>query len=139
MDESITDYALRAHLDMSSELALREVVAALKNEGFGALTEVDVQATLKNKLDVDFRSYRILGVCNPPLAFQALSTNLDVGLLLPCNVILYDEGDGTEVAVLDPLLMMGIGDGLGVEDVAEQARLRLQRVIEALANLGRGS
>ena len=139
MVEEITSSALRAHLDLPFETALREVTKALKEEGFGVLTEVDVRATFKQKLDVDFRNYRILGVCNPPLAFQALSANLDVGQLLPCNVILYEEGDGAEVAILDPLLIMSVGDGLGVRVVAEEARIRLQRVIETLTNLGRGS
>ncbi len=136
MVENFTSYALRVYLDMSSGLALHKVMDALKKEGFGVLTEVDVQATLKDKLDVDFRNYRILGVCNPSLAFQALSANLDVGLLLPCNVILYDKGDGTEVAIFDPLSMMSIGAGLGVGEVAEKARIRLQRVTKALGDLG---
>lgn len=91
MNKRISDYALRFHLDTDLEAAEREVVAALKGEGFGVLTEIDMAATLQEKLGVGFRPYRILGVCNPPLAYEALSTHLDVGLLLPCNVILYEE------------------------------------------------
>jgi uncharacterized protein (DUF302 family) len=133
MKKSVTDYALRVHLDLDPGEAQRRVMAALKDEGFGVLTEVDVAATLKEKLGVDFRTYRILGVCNPPLAHEALSTNLDVGLFLPCNVILYEAEAGTEVAILDPLSMLGISDELGVDSVADRARSRLQRVAAALA------
>ena len=134
MAEETTDHALRAHLDMPIEKALPRVESALKDEGFGVLTTIDVKATLKEKLDIDFRSYRILGVCNPSLALQTLRANLDAGLLLPCHVILYEEGGGTEVAILDPLSVLCVGDGLGIGIVVAEARNQLQRVAEALTD-----
>jgi uncharacterized protein (DUF302 family) len=131
MSNTSSDYAFRVHLDMPMEAARLRVNTALKDEGFGVLTEADVQATLKKKLDMDFRKYQILGVCNPTLAHQALSNNLDVGLLLPCNIILYEDAGATEVAILDPRAMLGVMEGL--DAVAEDARARLQRVASALA------
>jgi uncharacterized protein (DUF302 family) len=137
MSKRISDYALRVHLDADLEAAEREVVAALKEEGFGVLTEIDMAATLKEKLGVDFRPYRILGICNPPLAHEALRTHLEVGLLLPCKVILYEEDAGTDVAILDPLSMLEVMDELGVDVIAEEARVRLQRVVKAVAGMRR--
>lgn len=97
------------------------------------LTEIDVKATLKQKLNVDFRRYVIIGACNPPLAHRALSANLDVGLLLPCNVTVYEEGDGAIVSAIDPLSMLGIVQGdQELNAVAEEARARLQRAIASL-------
>jgi len=87
MTNVIEDLAIRVRLDVPYEEALERVTAALKTEGFGVLTEIDVKATLKKKLDADFRKYAILGACNPPLAHRALNTELEIGLLLPCNVI----------------------------------------------------
>jgi uncharacterized protein (DUF302 family) len=108
------------------------VVAALKNEGFGVLTEVDVKATVKEKLDVDFRKYVIMGACNPPLAHQALSTDLDIGLLLPCNVIVYEDDGESVVAILDPISMLDVVENPDLDPVAEEARSRLGRVAKAL-------
>ena len=97
------------------------------------LTEIDVQATLKQKLDVEFRRYVILGACNPPLAHRALSANLDVGLLLPCNVTVFEDGDGAVVTAVDPVAILGVmRDDQVVCDVAEEARARLRRVIASL-------
>jgi len=96
------------------------------------LTSIDVRDTMKKKLDVDFRKYSILGACNPPLAHKALSARPDVGLLLPCNVIVYEEGDGTMVNIIDPLSMGQFIQDPTLDEVAEQARQRLQRVVEAL-------
>ncbi len=111
-----------------------QVTAALKAEGFGVLTEIDVKETLKKKLDVDFRPYKILGACNPPLAYRALSTVPEVGLLLPCNVtVSYVEDHVTEVAIVDPLSMLGFVQHPDLEPVAEEARARLDRVAAALA------
>ena len=108
--------------------------AAPKAEGFGVLTEIDVQATLKQKLNLDFRRYTILRACNPPPAHSALSANLDVGLLLPCNVIVYEEGNGAVVTAVDPVLMLGaLRDDQLVCDVADEAKVRLQRAIASLA------
>jgi len=114
------------------EKAREQVVEALKTEGFGVLTEIDVRATLKKKLDVDFRPYVILGACNPPLAHHALNTELEIGLLLPCNVIVYEENGGSVVSIVDPILMLGMVENPELESVASEARTRLVRVIEAL-------
>ena len=113
--------------------ALAATVDALKVEGFGVLTEIDIPATFKKKLNVDFRPYMILGACNPSLAHKALSANLDVGLLLPCNVIVYQDGNETVVTAVDPVVMLGVmGDDPAAAEVATDAKARLQRVIARL-------
>jgi uncharacterized protein (DUF302 family) len=127
-----TDYAFRTRLDLPYEQAVEKVTAALKEEGFGVLTEIDVKATLKKKLNADFRKYLILGACNPPLAHQALNTELEIGLLLPCNVIVYEEDGGSVVSIVDPLSMLGVVENPDLDFVAQEARIRLQRVIEAI-------
>ncbi len=132
MTKSIADYGLRVRLDLRYEQAVEKVTAALKGEGFGVLTEIDVKATLKKKLDSDFRKYVILGACNPPLAHRALSTELEIGLLLPCNVIVYEEGGGSVVSIVDPISMLGVVESPKLEPVASEARARLERVVEAL-------
>ena len=132
MTRTTTGHALRAWLDMPYEQAVEQVMAALKEESFGVLTEVDVQATLKKKLDVDFRKYVILGACNPPLAHQALIIDLEIGLLLPCNAIVYEEDGGSVVAVLDPLTMLGLVENPDLAPVAQEARAQLRRVIEVV-------
>ncbi len=125
---------LTVRLNKSFDEALAQVTAALKVEGFGVLTEIDVKETLKKKLDVDFRPYKILGACNPPLAYRALSTVPEVGLLLPCNVtVSYVEDHVTEVAIVDPLSMLSFVQHPDLEPVAEEARARLDRVAAALA------
>jgi len=112
---------------------LADLPAALKSEGFGVLTEIDMQATLLAKLNVTFRKYRILGACNPPLAHQALSTDLRVGVALPCNVVIYERDDGqTQVMAVDPLAAMaGIGNA-ELEATAGQVRDKLAAVLAAL-------
>ena len=132
MTKTITDYAFRTKLDLPYEQAVEKVTAALKDEGFGVLTEIDVKATLKKKLDADFRKYVILGACNPPLAHQALNTELEIGLLLPCNVIVYEEDGGSVVSIVDPISMLGVVENPALNPVADEARSRLQRVIDAL-------
>lgn len=127
------ELALRVTLPVPYEEAVDKVTAALKAEGFGVLTEIDVKATMKKKLDADFRKYVILGACNPPLAHRALSTQLEIGLLLPCNVIVYEEEGGSVVSIVDPLAMMQMGDAQALEPVALEARARLERVRDALA------
>jgi uncharacterized protein (DUF302 family) len=113
--------------------ALDAMKAALKSEGFGVLTEIDVQETLKQKLGVDFRRYDIIGACNPPLAHSALETELDIGLLLPCNVIVYEEeGGNCVVAALDPEAMMGITGNAGLKGVAADAKARLERALNSV-------
>src|SRR5512135_3061478 len=120
---------LNVRLNKTFDEALAQVTAALKVEGFGVLTEIDVKETLKKKLDVDFRPYKILGACNPPLAYRALSTAPEVGLLLPCNVVvsLVEEGV-TEVSLVDPLAMLGVLAYADLRPVAEDAAARLGRV-----------
>lgn len=129
------DYGMRTHLDLPYDEAIEKVTAALRKEGFGVLTQIDVQATLKQKLDVDFRRYIILGACNPPLAHRAFSTELEIGLLLPCNVIVYEDedGHGSVVSIIDPIMMLGIGINPSLSSVGEEASTRLQRVLDDLA------
>lgn len=134
MTGTAKDYALRTRLDLPYEQAVEAVTAALQDEGFGVLTEIDVQATLKQKLDADFRKYIILGACNPPLAHQALTTELEIGLLLPCNVIVYEDNGGSVVSAADPIAMLQIAGNAGLEPVAHAARTRLQRALAALGS-----
>ena len=112
---------------------LERVAAALKTEGFGVLTEIDVKETFKKKLNVDFRNYKILGACNPPLAYRALMTASQVGLLLPCNITVSEVENGVvEVSLVDPLVMMSVVDNRALREVALDAHQRLERVAEAL-------
>lgn len=120
-------------LDMDFDDALAYVTEELKKEGFGVLTEIDVRSTLKQKLNVDFRNYRILGTCNPPFAYQALQSEDKIGTMLPCNVIVQEVADGrVEVAAVDPIAsMMAVSnDELGA--VAGQVQAKLKKVIENL-------
>lgn len=132
MKKTSENFAYRTELNMDYEQAVEKVTAALKEEGFGVLTNIDMQATLKQKLDVDFRKYAILGACNPPLASQSLKTQLNIGLLLPCNVIVYEDDNGSVVEILDPLKMMEIAGNPDLEPVAQEAQNRLKRAIESL-------
>ena len=128
-----TDIGMRATLNVPYEQAVQKSTDALKAEGFGVLTQIDVKATLKQKINADFRRYVILGACNPSLAHRALSANLNVGLLLPCNVTVYEEGDGSVVTAVDPMEMLGVlKEDPVAHEVAVEARTRLQRVIASL-------
>ncbi len=126
-------YGFGTSLGVPYEQAIERTKAALKEQGFGVLTEIDVRKTMKEKLDVDFRPYVILGACNPPLAHRALSADLGVGLLLPCNVIVYDDGEGrSTVEALDPEAALSIVGLPALEEVAREAKQRLKKTIEAL-------
>jgi len=114
--------------------AVEEAKAALKEQGFGVLTEIDVRATLKTKLDLDFQRYVILGACNPPLAHQALSTDKSVGLMLPCNVVVYDNGDGAStISALNPMAAIGVVGNPGLDAMATAATAKLTAAIDRLS------
>lgn len=129
----MADFGIRKTLDLAFDDVLARVPDALKAEGFGVLTEIDVQATLKKKLDADFRRYRILGACNPQFAFRALQHSLDVGMLLPCNVIVYETDDRkTVVSAVDPMQTMAAKGDEALRPIADEVRRKLQRVIDSL-------
>ncbi|MGK2943215.1 MAG: DUF302 domain-containing protein [Desulfuromonadales bacterium] len=126
-------YCFSKKLDSSFEGAIANVTAELTEEGFGILTEIDVRATLKKKLDVDFRNYTILGACNPAYAYQALQAEPRIGTMLPCNVIVQELQDGKiEVAAVDPLASMQAIQNPELQSIAEQIQLKLKKVIEQL-------
>ena len=127
-------YALKAVVPMPYESAVDRTRAELANEGFGVLTEIDVKATLKEKLGVDFRDYVILGACNPPLAHDALTAHEDIGLLLPCNVVVYagDDPFTSVVAAIDPFAVLGLVGKRDLGPLAEEVWSRLDRVLTAL-------
>jgi uncharacterized protein (DUF302 family) len=113
------------------DAVLAQLPDALKAEGFGVLTEIDVRKTLHEKLGVEFRRYKILGACNPPLAHRALQTDLAIGVMLPCNVIVYEEGDRTVVIAVDPMETIA-SDSPALRPIAEEVRGKLARVLERL-------
>ena len=131
------DLGFEVTLQQPYEQALETVTAALKVEGFGVLTRIDVKATMKEKLGADFRPYAILGACNPPLALKALSNDASAGLLLPCNVTVEALDTGSAlVRIIDPEVMLQVGpvaDNPAIKEVAAEAKARLQRVAAALA------
>ncbi len=133
--EQKTPYGLNIQVTLPYEVVVERTREELSKEGFGILTEIDVRATFKKKLDVDFRPYVILGACNPPLAHRALSAEPDIGLLLPCNVIVYagDTPDNTNVVAIDPVVQLGITGNAELEAVADDVRQRLERVLANLA------
>ncbi|HLF14708.1 MAG TPA: DUF302 domain-containing protein [Bacteroidota bacterium] len=114
------------------EDTVTRVTGELKKEGFGVLTTIDVRETLKKRLDVDFPRYVILGACNPLFAHEALQAEEEIGLLLPCNVIVYEKGDRTMVSAFDPTAMSGIVDNPAMEEIAVEMKRRLERVIAAV-------
>ncbi|RMG81997.1 MAG: DUF302 domain-containing protein [Bacteroidetes bacterium] len=125
-----SNYGFSKTVDLSFEQAIQKVTEELQKEGFGILSDIDVQATLKKKLDVDFRPYRILGACNPPNAFKALQAEEQIGLLLPCNVIVYVNEQGqTVVAVIDPVAAMQVVGNPELNKVAEEILKKLQTAL----------
>jgi uncharacterized protein (DUF302 family) len=127
-----SEYAFRVRVDAPYSVALTRVKEALKAEGFGVLTEVDVKSTFAEKLGVAFRDDSILGACNPSLSHRALSQELDAGLVLPCNVVVYEEGDGADVVIADPQIIVRTLSKADLESIARQARDKLERVAAAL-------
>ena len=132
---TIASYGIRTTVPTTYEETIPRVVEALKNEGFGVLTEIDVAATLKAKIDVDFTKYIILGACNPRVAHATLQEELEIGLLLPCNVIVYEAPDSHEtvVSAVDPERMLSIVDNPSLAPRAAEVKAMLQRAIDALA------
>ncbi len=126
-------YGISRSVPLPYEQAVERTRAELQNQGFGVLTEIDVKATLKKKLDVDFRKYVILGACNPPLAYKGFQAETDIGLLLPCNVIVYEE-DATHsrVAILDPLVQLGVTGRRDIAPLATEAKQKLERALAAI-------
>jgi uncharacterized protein (DUF302 family) len=132
--ENVKKYAFSTVLDTSYEDAVSKVTNALKEEGFGVLTEIDVKSTLKKKLDVDFRKYVILGACNPPYAYRTLQTDLDVGLLLPCNVIVYETDDKkVYVSAINPVSALEVIKSERLRKIATEVSEKLKKVIERVA------
>jgi uncharacterized protein (DUF302 family) len=126
-------YYFAKEIDLVFDDAIAHVTDELKKEGFGVLTEIDVKATLKKKLDADFRNYRILGACNPPFAHQALLAEPQIGLMLPCNVVVQEGQNGkTLISAIDPIASMQAVDNPSLGEVAEQVRGKLQKVIESV-------
>lgn len=135
MTQPKTHYGMVTEVSMPYDRAVERTREELSKEGFGVLTEIDVRATLKQKLDVDFRPYIILGACNPPLAHQALSAETDIGLLLPCNMIVYQGKSEREsvVAAIDPIVQLEVTGNPDVEPLAKDVRERLRRVLAAVS------
>ncbi|HEY0970117.1 MAG TPA: DUF302 domain-containing protein [Gemmatimonadales bacterium] len=130
-----TQYGMTTTVDLTYELAMERTKEALTAEGFGVLSEIDIRATLRKKLDVDSRPYTILGACNPPLAHQAFNVEPNIGLLLPCNVVVYatDEAGRSIVAAIDPEVSLGRVGNDALAPLAAEVKARLERVLDAVA------
>ena len=122
-------YGFSKTVDLPFEQTIEKVTEELKKEGFGVLTTIDVKETLKKKIDIDFKKYTILGACNPPIAYKALQTEEELGLFLPCNVIVYEKDDQTRVSMFDPMLMTNVIDNEQMEPIAKEVKEKLQRVL----------
>jgi len=125
-------YGFSKTTEYSFEQAVEKVTEELKKEGFGVLTTIDVKDTLKKKIDVDFKKYTILGACNPKLAHSALQVEEELGLLLPCNVIIYEKNEKTMVSIFDPRVMTLVIENPEMKPVAEEVKNKLQKVLEAV-------
>lgn len=125
-------YGFSKTTDYSFEQAIEKVTEELKKEGFGILTTIDVKETLKKKIDVDFKKYTILGACNPSIAHKALQTEEELGLLLPCNVIVYEKDNKSVVSIFDPMLMTHVIDNVEMQPIAAEVQEKLKRVFEAV-------
>lgn len=125
-------YGFSKTTDYNFNQAIEKVTEELKKEGFGVLTSIDVKDTLKKKINVDFKNYTILGACNPPIAHKALQTEEELGLLLPCNVIVYEKENKTVVSVFDPMMMTKVFDNQKMIPIATEVKEKLQRVLEAV-------
>lgn len=133
-NDVVCSYGFGRRVEGTLANAIEKVTGALKNEGFGVLTEINVKETLRKKLDVDFRGYVILGACNPPLAHKALTAEPQIGLLLPCNVVVQEAPEGgVVVTIADPRAMFSLVDNPNLTPIVEEAESRLRRVIESLA------
>jgi uncharacterized protein (DUF302 family) len=128
-----TGFGFGKNVDMDFDAAIEKVTADLQTEGFGVLSDIDVAAKMKEKLDEDMPRYRILGACNPALAYQAINAVPDIGLLLPCNVLVREDEEGAvSVSFMDPKSVLSLVDDPGVEPLAGEVKARLERVLEAL-------
>jgi uncharacterized protein (DUF302 family) len=125
-------YGYKKKVNLSFDDAIRKTKDELQKQGFGVLTEIDVKATLKKKLDVDYDSYMILGACNPPFAYQALQAERDIGLLLPCNVIVHEYGGKTFISAILPTVAMSMVDNEKLRDIAVQVEQKLKKVIDSI-------
>ncbi len=123
-------YGISKTLNLNYDEAVNKAIEELKKEGFGVLTTIDVKETLKKKLDVEFDKYIILGACNPPYAYKALQTEYELGLFLPCNVIVYEKDGKVTVSAFDPLIMTQIVDNPRLKEIADEVREKLERVIQ---------
>ena len=126
------NYGYKKQVNGSFEETVVRTKEELQKEGFGVLTEIDVKATLKKKLDIDFEKYVILGACNPPFAYQALQTEKDIGLLLPCNVIVYEADEKIYVSAIVPTVAMSMVENPGLENIAVEVENKLKKVINSI-------
>ncbi|MDI6766550.1 MAG: DUF302 domain-containing protein [Bacteroidota bacterium] len=126
------EYGFSKTVSLTYEKAIEKVTEELKKEGFGILTSIDVKETLKKKLNVDFQKYIILGACNPTFAHKALLNDEQIGLLLPCNIIVYEKDGKTHVSIFDPMIMMKIMEDEVIRPIAEEVKKKLDRVLDAI-------
>ena len=125
-------YGFSKKVNLTYEKALERITEELKKEGFGVLTEIDVKETLKKKLDVDFKKYKILGACNPPIAHKALQAEEELGLLLPCNVIVYEKEGGSVISVFNPMIMTELLENENMSSIATEVKSKLERALDAV-------